>query len=647
MVLIQPKTNLLIVAGVALVVLFINWLIASTGPVVLPKWVIWHSMLEGVSVVVASLIFAIGQSAPTEAKSTRMRVLAFAFLGVALLDGLHLLTYGGMPGIWTRDIWHRNLFFWLSARLLSALALLVIAVKTEWPEWRAGYATVATALVLALTAAVLWLAMAHPGVVPILFAEGAGLSPLKIGLEWFVVALNVITVAVLLRRSRTILELDTSLLTLAVSLMIISELCFTVFVSMGDVNNVLGHLIKTGAFVVLYRAVFVATVRAPYAALQASEHELRESRAQVDGAFSESMHPKVLEALDGSYVRVNAAFASLLGRSERWFRDRNWEDVTLPEDRDDIRAVRAMLVSGEVEIVQRERRLLHADGTLRWVSKQRRRLSAASGSTPLILVEMQDITARKQAEAELAASADALRHSQKTEAMGRLAGGIAHDFNNLLTAIFASATLLEDEVAGNATANEEIAEITAAARRGAAMTQQLLAFSRPQPTLPTTLELGGLVDAFAPVLRRLCGGDVGLEVRHSADALSVNVDSSQLEQVVLNLVINARDAVIGNGVVRVSTEMREVREPIVGPLTTVPAGRWAVLVVQDNGVGMTPEVQARMCEPFFSTKAPGKGTGLGLSTVRGIVEQHGGVLQVDSEVGRGSTFRIHLPLAAD
>ncbi len=232
---------------------------------------------------------------------------------------------------------------------------------------------------------------------------------------------------------------------------------------------------------------------------------------------------------------------------------------------------------------------------------------------------------------------EALRQSQKLDALGRLAGGIAHDFNNLLTAILSFGRFLREDLPPDDARQEDVAEILKAGERAAALTKQLLAFSRKQPSEPRVIEVGSLVAGAEKLLCRLIGEEYRLVVRVEAGTPPVLVDPHQLDQVLLNLVVNARDATPGGGTIELS----------VGPGRRSDGdAAWAVLAVRDDGIGMGPEVKRHLFELFFTTKERGKGTGLGLATCFGIVRSAGGTIEVESEPGRGSTFRVWLPPAA-
>ncbi len=250
-----------------------------------------------------------------------------------------------------------------------------------------------------------------------------------------------------------------------------------------------------------------------------------------------------------------------------------------------------------------------------------------------------DITERKRLEAEL-------QQAQKMESMGQLAGGIAHDFNNLLSVINGTAVLFAEQLRSDDPLREALDEIREAADRGAALTRQLLAFSRKQILQPKVLDLGELVLGVEGMLRRLIGEDVDLTVGRPEGACNVKADPGQLEQVILNLAVNARDAMPTGGALTIETEAVDLEKAETAVSGALEPGAYVVLTVRDAGTGMGDATRLRIFEPFFTTKEVGKGTGLGLSTVQGIVQQSAGGIQVDTEPGKGTTFRIYLPRVA-
>jgi signal transduction histidine kinase/ActR/RegA family two-component response regulator len=239
-----------------------------------------------------------------------------------------------------------------------------------------------------------------------------------------------------------------------------------------------------------------------------------------------------------------------------------------------------------------------------------------------------------------------LLHLQRLESVGRLAGGVAHEFNNSLTVISASASMAERALATGGSPADELHEVHLAVSRASTLTKQLLAFARKQSLVKRGVEVGELVSNVERVLRRLIGEETKLTVKLAGEPLRVFADAGQLEQVLVNLVINARDAIKGNGEIQITSGRVSVKP---GPETDrigLSGGDYAFIEVKDSGVGMTNDVQARLFEPFFTTKAQGRGTGLGLATSFGIVRQHEGSIRVESEPGKGTSMRVLLPLSA-
>jgi PAS domain S-box-containing protein len=306
------------------------------------------------------------------------------------------------------------------------------------------------------------------------------------------------------------------------------------------------------------------------------------------------------------------------------------------DDRARVGAALAGLLSTPGGIATAAYRFQHKDGTWRQVESVGRNLledPAVRG----VVINSRDVTDRRQLEEQL-------RQAQKLDSVGRLAGGVAHDFNNILTVILSCSGALEAKLAqDDLEGHQDLAEIRAASERARDLTRQLLAFARRQAVAPVSLHLNDVVRRSQEMLARLLGEDVELRVQLQGGLWDVHADPGQVDQVLMNLAVNARDAMPRGGVLAMAT--RNWTAPVAGEARgdEPPPGEWVQLLIRDSGTGMSPEVQAHLFEPFFTTKEQGKGTGLGLATVYGIVTQAGGHVGVRSEPGAGTTFVVSLP----
>jgi two-component system, cell cycle sensor histidine kinase and response regulator CckA len=333
----------------------------------------------------------------------------------------------------------------------------------------------------------------------------------------------------------------------------------------------------------------------------------------------------------GTIHHANTSFCALLSLEPQDLKNTAFCEHVHPEERETVyQTIHSKQISSDNFASQL--RMVRRNGSIVWV---RFAISFETGcETYLVLVE--DISEHRVLE-------DRLAHSQKIEALGRLAGGVAHDFNNMLTAIRGYSELLLQRIPATDNGRRYAEGILAAAERSAQITHQLLAFSRQQVMNPKVLSVHDVLAGMTELVRRLVGEDIELTTQLSAKNPYVKADRSQLEQVIMNLAVNARDAMPSGGRLLIETGDAELDETYIREHAGSKPGRHAVIRVSDSGVGMEPQVQARIFEPFFTTKSSGKGTGLGLATVYGIVKQSGGCIWVYSEPGQGTTFKIYIP----
>ncbi|HXV44800.1 MAG TPA: ATP-binding protein, partial [Anaerolineae bacterium] len=369
-------------------------------------------------------------------------------------------------------------------------------------------------------------------------------------------------------------------------------------------------------------------------ALRASEERFR----QVISSISDWIYTTRINE-DGSRVNLylSSHVETLTGYPyEKFMADWNFwpSGVVHPDDRAAAAEQSARLAVGQSS--EMEYRLIRADGEIIWV-RDSARVESEGDKAKIIYGVVSDITQRKQLEEQF-------HQSQKMEAIGRLAGGVAHDFNNLLTVINGySELLLYRHLDGTSPLRRYIEEIKKAGERAASLTGQLLAFSRKQVLQPQIIDLNTVVADIDKMLRRLIGEDIDLVTAPGAESGSVKADPGQIEQVIMNLVVNARDAMPHGGNLTVGTANVTLDETYTRGIVGLEPGPHVVLMVKDTGSGMDPEILSHIFEPFFTTKEKQKGTGLGLATVYGIVTQSGGYIDVSSKVGAGTTFKVYLP----
>ncbi|MGA2773068.1 MAG: response regulator [Bryobacteraceae bacterium] len=375
--------------------------------------------------------------------------------------------------------------------------------------------------------------------------------------------------------------------------------------------------------------------------LETARTELAESQEQLRLIWEGSMDGMRLSDRHGIILRANPALARMFAKPLDSLPGQPFTCCYGIDDPESILASYRQQVESRTVEARFETMLRRWDGEQIWVEGSNATIELPSG--PVVFSILRDVTERKRSEQERSSLEEQLRQAQKLESIGRLAGGIAHDFNNVLTVINGYSRLLLGQLRAGDPLRDGLEEIRKAGERAAGLTQQLLAFSRKQVLQPRVLDLNRAVGEMRPMLARLMGEDVEVYVKLQAEATTICADPHQLGQVLMNLAVNSRDAMPHGGKFSIETGFVEWGESYVQSRPGAHAGPYVMLAVSDTGVGMKAETRGHIFEPFFTTKEVGKGTGLGLSTVHGIVEQSGGYVEVDSEVGRGTIFKIYLP----
>ncbi|HJN17052.1 MAG TPA: MASE3 domain-containing protein, partial [Armatimonadota bacterium] len=635
------------------------------------RYLLFHSVVEIFGVVVAFAAFVVAWNSRRTIDNGYFLVAGIGYFAVAAIDFGHALAYPGM-GVFPEYGADLPTQFWISARWVEALAILGACFAIG----RRVRSIAPAVLAVAAPLFIFWL-LFKTDVFPVCLVEGEGLTPFKVGSEYAICAvLAAAGIWIVSKRD----AFDTKVLWYllgAIAVTIASEMVFTLYADAFGYFNRLGHVLKVVSVYLFYKSVvetgLVAPHRVLFRNLQQSEEELSRHRDHLEELVMERtnelteevarrteaeqslMHvlrlneatvasiPSAVLVLDSNLnvltaneqttlcrepqirVEVGANFADVFPRE--FIEDHDLltraRGVAEMGGQEDLRAVRQAVNGGEDRFLDLHMRSFGLNGRI-------------TRDTQRLLVVVDDVTQQKRLEEQA-------RQKSKLESIGTLAGGVAHDFNNLLTGISGYSEIALESLPADTQAAEDVREVSQLAERAGTLTRQLLAFSRKQTLDPMILNVNELVENMSNLLMRVIGEDISLQFNPSADLGSISADPGQVEQVVMNLAVNARDAMPRAGRLTIETANAELDEVYASQHPGTEPGPYVMIAVSDTGCGMSPETLERIYEPFFTTKPEGQGTGLGLSTVYGIVAQHGGDVWVYSEPGQGTTFRIYLP----
>jgi PAS domain S-box-containing protein len=364
--------------------------------------------------------------------------------------------------------------------------------------------------------------------------------------------------------------------------------------------------------------------------------ELQENEQRFRATFEQAAVGIAHVAPDGRWLRVNQKLCDIVGYSREELLRKKFQDITHPHDLDADQEYVRKVLAGEIRTYDMEKRYIRKDGSPVWVNLTVSIVYQASGEPGYFISVLEDITKKLSLESQL-------RQAQKMESVGRLAGGVAHDFNNMLGVIIGRAEMALDQMDPTHPLHAPLREIRKAAGRSAGLTRQLLTFARKQTIAPRVLDLNETVEEMLKMLRRLIGENIDLAWLPRPAVWPVKVDPSQIDQILANLCVNARDAIGGVGKVTIETGNVVFDDNYCANQAEVVPGDFVLLAVSDDGCGMDKGTLDQLFEPFFTTKEIGHGTGLGLATVYGIVKQNNGFINVYSEPGKGTSFKIYLP----
>jgi len=614
-----------------------------------PRMLSLHLVLELFAISIASFVVVVSWHTFGERRDARVNALITGFTVVAALDLMHALTYRGMPAFITTASTPQAIYYWLTGRTAEVLTLAAIAFDAL-PRASRGKA-LAAGLLVALCL-VVYGSSGLPGF-PATFIDGVGVTPFKADWEYLLCAAQLLLAVALRRRAVKTHSPELTLLALGSFTMGLGELSFTAYVRPSDFQNIAGHIYKVAAYVCLYRATFLASLHAPYAALAASEARVSDRDAtfrSIGANLPSTVLFQSVVGLDGErrFTQVGQAVERICGLSvaEMLADGASLRRLVIAEDRDVFEQSVRRAIDGDAG-TEVQFRLRRPDGVLR-----RMVLSVAARHLPdgriALDGSLSDITERAEAEAERLALEQQLRDAQKMESIGTLASGIAHDFNNVVGAILGNTALAEQDLDAGRTEQVRtgLGQIGVAARRARELVRQIMTFGRKQALELRAQPLEPIVDEALALLRATLPAGVVVRKAVVRRELCAAVDATQLQQVLLNLCTNAWHAMDAGRGGRIEVGLDGVELRGYGALVSgLAPGDYANLWVEDDGRGMDEATRERVFEPFFTTKPVGQGTGLGLAVVHGIVASHKGVIRLRSELGVGTRFDIYLPLS--
>ncbi|HZW24416.1 MAG TPA: MASE3 domain-containing protein [Gallionella sp.] len=610
-----------------------------------------HMTMELFSIVVAMLIFGVVWNAYSDERAGNVMVIACAMLAVGLIDFVHMLSFKGMADLVTPSGPEKAINFWLAARFLAALALLVVAMRPWTPLATPVKKYWLLAGALAIVMLVVWVGLFHQAWLPRTFIEGQGLTPLKIAAEYLIVAMLAVAAMLFYRQARRGTVHEATGLFAAVAISVLSELSFTLYKDVTDVFNLLGHVYKVIAYLYIYRAMFVTLVREPYQRLGAAEKEFR---ATFELAAVGVAHVSP----DGRWLRVNRRLCDMLGYSREELLNRTFQDITHRDDIElDLDYVQRIL-SGEIANYSIEKRYLHKDGRIVWGNLTVALVHHRDGSPNYFITVISDITQRKKTEQELQAyrqhleemvddRTEQLRQAKEAAEAANLAksaflSNMSHELRTPLNAILGFSELManDPETPASQKANLDIINRSGGYLLG--MINDVLDLSK--------IEAGrfDLDDKAFDLLTMLEDAGRLIEQRASSNNLTFSLDldpemqryvrgdGGKLRQVVVNLLGNAVKFTREGGVI-----LRAATRPADDP--TMVRLR---IEIEDSGIGIPADKFGELFKPFVQLAEPSgtRGTGLGLTISKSLIELMGGRIDVESAPGKGTIFGIDLPL---
>lgn len=588
------------------------------------SYLAFHTFAELFAIFISYLIFAFAWATRNFSKNNFLLFLACGYLWIGSLDLMHALTYKGMD-VFVEGSGNLSVQFWIGTRYFEALLLLAAPFAVTRKQNGYLLAGIFGIVAAGLTTLILM------GEFPVGFIEGTGLTNFKIYSEYLIDLILAAALVTLFRYGREISSGEKSLIAAAIVLTMCAELSFTFYVDVYGLSNLIGHIFKIFSFWLIFQAIVTTHLTGPYTDLQEGEHEYRNMLDTMVDTFFRANREGRLVLISPSVVNVSGHTPEeLIGTDlTQYYVDENKRTEILQN-----------LEDGGGEVSEFESEMHKKDGGTIWASIRMRHWTDAYGKVLGTEGTIRNITEHKTAE-------EALRRSQKLEAVGQLTGGIAHDYNNMLGVIIGNIQLIQGAGELDEKSKQRLDTVFAAAQRNAELTSKLLGFSRVQAIETRLASVNTFIKNLQEILATSLTASVKIEASLADDLWLVNIDSAELEDMILNLAINARDAMPAGGILSIETVNKVLDDRYVRLNPGSEAGDYIMISVSDTGIGMTKEVREKIFDPFFSTKEAGMGTGLGLSMVYAFVKRSRGVIKVFSKPGQGTTFHIFLPRAGE